>query len=142
MRSCGKWQGLDYPEHMCCLWFQRIICCFQPDLRLIFHMGWHMLKLLKPPISVRNLYTISSRWLCKLGRRLPLGSVSACRERRALAVALRQISCGEEIYAFYGEGYWRARWMPQSLSRYSSRFHMNSYDSYCIILSCYLVCTI
>ena len=30
-------------------------------------------------------------------------------ERRALAVALRDISPGEEIYAFYGEGYWRAR---------------------------------
>eukprot|EP00438_Fugacium_kawagutii_P033196 Skav219810 [mRNA] locus=scaffold147:267754:274989:- [translate_table: standard] len=35
------------------------------------------------------------------------------RERRALAIALRQISCGEEIYAFYGEGYWRARVTPR-----------------------------
>eukprot|EP00913_Durusdinium_trenchii_P011597 g10891.t1 len=34
------------------------------------------------------------------------------RERRALAVAMREIVAGEEIHAFYGEGYWRARRGP------------------------------
>merc|ERR1719421_643221 len=41
-------------------------------------------------------------------------------KRRALVVATRDIAAGEEIYAFYGEGYWRARGLVKAVEAHSS----------------------